>query len=86
MYITDKYEVKTINDELLLVPKQHIEEKNALILNKQATQIYQMIDAGYDTNDIEKVFREKYAVEEKEVSQDINSVVALLIKHRVVER
>lgn len=86
MYITDKYEVNEINDELLLVPKQHIGENNALIFNKLATQIYQMIEVGYNTNDISKIIQEKYAVDEREVLQDINDVMALLIEYGVVER
>lgn len=84
MKITDNYEIKVISDELLLVPKPNSGLTNALVLNKLASEIYKLIEAGYAENKISRMLFDKYEVDEAILTKDIQNVKDMFLNHGVV--
>lgn len=84
MKITNKYEKKVIGDELLLVPTPKSGLKEALILNKISSVLYNMIEEGLTVEKIIKSLSSEYDVTVDILSQDIEKTLNILLEKEVV--
>lgn len=84
MKITNNYEVKSIGEELLLVPKSREMLNNALILNPLAVQIYRLIEQENTMEEIQTILFSIYEVDRKVLLKDISDVIEIFIQNGVV--
>lgn len=84
MKITNNYEVKSIGEELLLVPKSREMLNNALILNPLAVQIYRLIEQENTMEEIQTILFSIYEVDRKVLLKDISDVIEIFLQNGVV--
>lgn len=84
MKFTDKYEIKEIGNELLLIPIPQSGLKEILILNEESYIIYKMLLKGANQDEIINFFLSNYDVEIAILQNDIKALLNTLIDKGVV--
>lgn len=86
MKISDKFILKTIDDESMLVPVNHdyMSVQKIINLNETSLAIYQMVKEGLDEKQIINKMLETYDVSEDVLKSDVTNVLKQFIKLGVI--
>lgn len=82
--ITDKYEVKEFDKEILLFPMQSSGEKDVLAMNRTSSEILRMIKDGMEVSEIQVKLEKKYNVEK--IEKDLQEVIEILLMYEVIKK
>lgn len=86
MKISDKFILKTIDDESMLVPVNHdyMSVQKIINLNETSLTIYQMVKEGLDEKQIISKMLETYDVSEDVLKSDVTRVLKQFIELGVI--
>ena len=86
MKISDKFILKTIDDESMLVPVNHdyMSVQKIINLNETSLAIYQMITEGLDEKQIINKMLETYDVSEDVLELDVTRILKQFIELGVI--
>lgn len=86
MKISDKFILKTIDDESMLVPVNHdyMSVQKIINLNETSLAIYQMVKEGLDERQIINKMLETYDVSEDVLKSDVTNVLKQFIELGVI--
>lgn len=86
MKISDKFILKTIDDESMLVPVNHdyMSVQKIINLNETSLAIYQMVKEGLDEKQIINKMLETYDVSEDVLKSDVTRVLKQFIELGVI--
>lgn len=86
MKISDKFILKTIDDESMLVPVNHdyMSVQNIINLNETSLAIYQMVKEGLDEKQIINKMLETYDVSEDVLELDVTRILKQFIELGVI--
>lgn len=86
MKISDKFILKTIDDESMLVPVNHdyMSVQKIINLNETSLAIYQMVKEGLDEKQIINKMLETYDVSEDVLKSDVTKVLKQFIELGVI--
>lgn len=86
MKISDKFILKTIDDESMLVPVNHdyMSVQKIINLNETSLAIYQMVKEGLDEKQIINKMLETYDVSEDVLKSDVTNVLKQFIELGVI--
>ena len=87
MKISDKFILKTIDDESMLVPVNHdyMSVQKIINLNETSLAIYQMVKEGLDEKQIINKMLETYDVSEDVLKSDVTRVLKQFIELGVID-
>ena len=87
MKISDKFILKTIDDESMLVPVNHdyMSVQKIINLNETSLAIYQMIKEGLDKEQIVNKMLETYDVSEDVLELDVTRILKQFIELGVID-
>ncbi len=86
MKISDKFILKTIDDESMLVPVNHdyMSVQKIINLNETSLAIYEMVKEGLDEKQIISKMLETYDVSEDVLKSDVTRVLKQFIELGVI--
>lgn len=86
MKISDKFILKTIDDESMLVPVNHdyMSVQKIINLNETSLAIYEMVKEGLDKKQIISKMLETYDVSEDVLKSDVTRVLKQFIELGVI--
>lgn len=86
MKISDKFILKTIDDESMLVPVNHdyMSVQKIINLNETSLAIYQMVKEGLDEKQIISKMLETYDVSEDVLELDVTRILKQFIELGVI--
>ncbi len=86
MKISDKFILKTIDDESMLVPVNHdyMSVQKIINLNETSLAIYEMVKEGLDEKQIINKMLETYDVSEDVLKSDVTRVLKQFIELGVI--
>ena len=86
MKISDKFILKTIDDESMLVPVNHdyMSVQKIINLNETSLAIYEMVNEGLDEKQIISKMLETYDVSEDVLKSDVTRVLKQFIELGVI--
>ena len=86
MKISDKFILKTIDDESMLVPVNHdyMSVQKIINLNETSLAIYEMVKEGLDEQQIISKMLETYDVSEDVLKSDVTRVLKQFIELGVI--
>lgn len=86
MKISDKFILKTIDDESMLVPVNHdyMSVQKIINLNETSLAIYQMVKEGLDEKQIINKMLETYDVSEDVLKLDVTRILKQFIELGVI--
>ncbi len=86
MKISDKFILKTIDDESMLVPVNHdyMSVQKIINLNETSLAIYQMVKEGLDEKQIINKMLETYDVSEDVLELDVTRILKQFIELGVI--
>lgn len=87
MKISDKFILKTIDDESMLVPVNHdyMSVQKIINLNETSLAIYQMVKEGLDEKQIINKMLETYDVSEDVLELDVTRILKQFIELGVID-
>lgn len=87
MKISDKFILKTIDDESMLVPVNHdyMSVQKIINLNETSLAIYQMVKEGLDKEQIINKMLETYDVSEDVLELDVTRILKQFIELGVID-
>lgn len=87
MRISDKFILKTIDDESMLVPVNHdyMSVQKIINLNETSLAIYQMVKEGLDKEQIVNKMLETYDVSEDVLELDVTRILKQFIELGVID-
>ncbi len=87
MKISDKFILKTIDDESMLVPVNHdyMSVQKIINLNETSLAIYQMVKEGLDKEQIVNKMLETYDVSEDVLELDVTRILKQFIELGVID-